>query len=125
MKFHSNAIAHPITSSIATALLLSSLSITAFADSKVALEPAKDKVVLIAENSIPDIKLAEASKLPAEDVFKKLDTNQDGKLSAKEAAKDKLLSSNYDAADANHDGAVTIDEYIAFNIPATSTSSTN
>lgn len=123
MKFNSNVITHPITSGIAVALILSSLSITAFADNKAALKNAVGSdTKIVAENKIPDIKVAESSTKPIEDVFKILDVSQDGKISPKEAVKDKVLSSNYDVVDANHDGAVSIDEYIAFNVqlPATS-----
>ncbi|MDD2932907.1 MAG: EF-hand domain-containing protein [Methylotenera sp.] len=124
MKFNSNVITHPITSGIAAALILSSLSITAFADNKAALKNAVGSdTKIVAENKIPDIKVAESSTKPIEDVFKILDVSHDGKISPKEAVKDKVLSSNYDVVDANHDGAVSIDEYIAFNVqlPPTST----
>ncbi len=126
MKFNSNVITHPISSGIAAALVLSSLSITAFADNKAALKNAVGSdTKIVVENKIPDIKVAESSAKPADDVFKKLDVNQDGKISPKEAVKDKALSSNYAAVDTNHDGAVSIDEYIAFNIPLPAASSTN
>jgi hypothetical protein len=126
MKFNSNVITHPITSGIATALILSSLSITAFADNKAALKNAVGSDTnVVAENKIPNMKVAESSTKPTTDAFKMLDVNQDGKISFKEAVKDKALSSNYDAVDANHDGAVSIDEYVAFNIPLPATSSSN
>lgn len=126
MKFNSNVITHPITSGIAAALVFSSLSMTAFADNKAAFKNAVGgDTNIVAESRIPDIKVAASSAKPTDDVFKKLDVNQDGKITPKEAVKDKALSSNYDAVDANHDGAISIDEYIAFNTSLPAASSTN
>ncbi|MDO9150763.1 MAG: EF-hand domain-containing protein [Methylotenera sp.] len=126
MKFNSNVITHPISSSILAALLLSSLSMTAFADNKAALKSAVgDDTNIVAENRTPAAIGAESPAKPADVTFKKLDMNQDGKLTSKEAVKDKTLSSNFDAVDVNRDGAISIDEYIAFSTSLPSTSSSN
>ena len=52
-----------------------------------------------------------ASKTPTDPDFKKLDGNSDGKLSLKEAVKDKTLAASFDATDVNHDGMLSADEY--------------
>ena len=59
-----------------------------------------------------DTKSADAaSKTPTDTDFKKLDGNSDGKLSLKEAVKDKTLAASFDATDVNHDGMLSADEY--------------
>lgn len=126
MKFNSNLITHPLSSGILAAMLLSSLSMNAFADNKASLKNAVgDDTNIVAENRTPDAIGAESPAKPADVTFKKLDMNQDGKLTPKEAAKDKTLSSNFDALDVNRDGAISIDEYIAFSTSLPATSSSN
>lgn len=51
--------------------------------------------------------------------FAKLDSNHNGKISLKEAAKDKGLTASFDAVDANKDGSINSDEYAAFKVAST------
>lgn len=57
---------------------------------------------------------------PADADFKKLDGNADGKLSIKEAGKDKTLASVFEKVDANQDGMVSTDEYATYKVAASS-----
>ncbi len=67
-----------------------------------------------------EIKAADAKKVDlaavktADADFKKLDTNADGKISLKEAVKDKALASVFDVTDADHDGMLTTGEYVNY-----------
>ena len=108
MRFNSNTITRPITTSIIAAFLFSGLSVSAMADNKAALESAVGSNIKVAESS------AAVAATPANDDFKKLDLNQDGKVSLKESVKDKVLSGNFDLVDADHDGAVSIEEYASY-----------
>lgn len=66
----------------------------------------------LAEAKPAEIKAADPmAKAPSDADFKKLDGNSDGKISLKEAVKDKSLASAFDATDANHDGMIAADEY--------------
>jgi len=68
-----------------------------------------------AENKAADTKKAEAVATKTADAdFKKLDTNTDGKISLKEAVKDKALANVFDVTDADHDGMVSTDEYLNY-----------
>lgn len=60
---------------------------------------------------------ADAAKVDPD--FAKLDANKDGKISLKEAAKDKGLSASFDAVDANKDGSVAGEEFAAFKTAST------
>jgi hypothetical protein len=53
------------------------------------------------------------------EIFDKLDTNHDGKLSPEEAQAEPTVAMNFASADANHDGAVTKDEFLAAFKPRT------
>lgn len=44
-------------------------------------------------------------------IKKKLGSNNDAKISLKEAVKDKSLAAQFDGVDANHDGMISIEEY--------------
>ena len=55
-----------------------------------------------------------ASEAPADADFKKLDVNNDHKISLKEAVKDKALASNFDVSDANKDGSISTEEYAGY-----------
>jgi opacity protein-like surface antigen len=46
-------------------------------------------------------------------VFTALDTNKDGKVSPAEAQKNVMVSDNFSAADKNHDGFLSKDEFVA------------
>src|SRR3990167_3746215 len=112
MKFNSTVIIRPITSSIIAALMLSGLSVSAMADNKAALKSAiGNNIKIAAETKTTDIKVAKSSAAPANEDFKKLDLNQDGEISLKEAVKDKTLAGIFDAVDANHDGTISADEH--------------
>lgn len=51
--------------------------------------------------------------------FAKLDSNHNGKISLKEAAKDKGLTVSFDAVDANKDGSINSNEFAAFKVAST------
>lgn len=57
------------------------------------------------------VDLAEAKKAGAE-MFDKLDTNKDGRLDRKEL-RGRLSRKEFDAADADHDGTLTKEEYLS------------
>lgn len=87
----------------------------AIADNKAALKDAIGGSVNVAEAKAVDAKpISPSNKLTPDAEFKKLDSNGDQKVSSKEAVKDKALSSQFDISDANHDGSVSLDEYVAF-----------
>ena len=46
-------------------------------------------------------------------VFTALDTNKDGKVSQAEAQRNTMVSDNFAAADKNHDGFLSKDEFVA------------
>jgi len=121
MKFNSNTITHPITTSVIAAFVFSVLSVSAMADNKAALESAVGNNIKVAESSAA----VPTAAIPADEDFKKLDQNQDGKVSLKEAVKDKLLSGNFDLVDANHDGAISTDEHAAYKVSTSAKTSAN
>jgi len=68
-----------------------------------------------AENKAVDAKKVDSAAVKTTDAdFKKLDTNADGKISLKEAVKDKALASVFDVTDADHDGMLTTGEYVNY-----------
>jgi len=68
-----------------------------------------------ADNKTADSKKIESAAGKTIDAdFKKLDTNTDGKISLKEAVKDKALASVFDMTDADHDGMVSAEEYVNY-----------
>ena len=87
------------------------------ADNSSALKDSIDKNYKLTELKTNEIKAAEVkpadamTKAPADADFKKLDGNADGKISLKEAVKDKTLATQFDLTDANHDGMLAADEY--------------
>lgn len=88
---------------------------TAHADSKaVVIAEAKPGEIKPVEMKAGDIKATDAAKSSVDPDFKKLDGNNDAKISAKEAVKDKDLSAIFDAVDANHDGGISAEEYASF-----------
>jgi Ca2+-binding EF-hand superfamily protein len=50
----------------------------------------------------------------SEDTFMKLDTNEDGYISAQEAAADETLHQRWETTDANQDGQIDAAEFSAF-----------
>lgn len=68
-----------------------------------------------AENKVADTKKVDSATVKTIDTdFKKLDANADGKISLKEAVKDKALANVFDVTDADHDGMVSTDEYVNY-----------
>lgn len=68
-----------------------------------------------AENKTVDAKKIESAAAKTVDAdFKKLDANTDGKISLKEAVKDKALANVFDMTDADHDGMISTDEYVIY-----------
>lgn len=51
-----------------------------------------------------------------EDIFIKLDVNEDGYISAQEAAADESLYQHWETTDANQDGQVDAAEFSAFEV---------
>jgi hypothetical protein len=115
MKLNSNFIIRPVLSSIIALLFIAGLNNFAIADNAAALKDAIKTDTKVAEAKTNDAKgMDSLAKVPAEDDFKKLDANKDGKISLKEAVKDKALASSFDATDANHDGMISTDEYASY-----------
>lgn len=112
MKLNPNSIIrHASISAIALCFIVG-LNNLALADNAAAFKDSIKTDGKLAEAKTTDIK--EAGSLAADDGFKKLDANKDGKISLKEAVKDKALAGQFDATDANHDGMVSTDEYASF-----------
>ena len=89
------------------------------ADNKAALENAVGGNIKVAESA------AAVAATPTDEDFKKLDLNQDGKVSLKESVKDKVLASNFDLIDANHDGAISAEEHAAYKASISAKTSAN
>lgn len=74
-----------------------------------------------AETKAIDTNKADLATVKANEAdFKKLDANADGKISLKEAVKDKALANVFDVTDSNHDGMVSMDEYLNYKSALTS-----
>jgi hypothetical protein len=95
MKVNSNQIIIKASTTAIALLLMAGIHNVALADNTTAVKT--------------DGKVAEAA--PADENFKALDANKDGKISLKEAVKDKALSGQFDTIDANHDGMISAEEY--------------
>lgn len=112
MKLNSISIIRPVSTSIIALVFMAGLNNLAMADNAAALKDAIKTDIKVAEVKSNDMKEVDSlAKGPADDEFKKLDANKDGKVSLKEAVKDKALAGLFDATDANHDGMVSTDEY--------------
>lgn len=94
----------PLTTSAMAVFFVACLSTPALADNKEALKDATPAVTTTTTVETKDVKTVDAD-------FKKLDANSDGKISLKEAVKDKTLAAKFDASDVNHDGMLSLDEY--------------
>ena len=107
MNFNfSRRIISPVFSGLIAALFIAGLSTPAIAETT-----SSDKAKP-AEIKAADTKAVDAmTKAPTDADFKRLDGNGDGKLSLKEAVKDKALATQFDATDMNHDGMIAADEY--------------
>jgi Ca2+-binding EF-hand superfamily protein len=113
MNFNfSRKIIKPILTGIVSTLFITGFSTSVFAETKSAANEGKIK---LADVKPTEAKTADAiAKAPTDSDFKRLDSNGDGKLSLKEAVKDKALASQFDAVDVNHDGMIAADEYAAY-----------
>ena len=116
MKQNLNAIIRPVTTSVFALLLVAGVNNFAFADNAEALKDAIKTDDKVAEVKTTEMKEVESTvKTPiADDTFKALDANKDGKVSLKEAVKDKALTSSFDLTDVNHDGMISTDEYAGY-----------
>jgi hypothetical protein len=112
MKPNQNSIIRPLSASIAGLLLIAGLNNSAMADNAAAFKDAIGTKVADAKNT--NMKETGSFEKLATDNFKSLDANGDGKVSVKEAVKDKSLAEQFDAADINHDGMLSTDEYAGF-----------
>ena len=85
-------------------MLITGLSATAYAENKeiVSGDITESKVTTV------------IAKAPTDLGFKALDTDANGKISLKEAIKDRVLASQFNATDVNHDDAITADEYALY-----------
>lgn len=115
MKLNSISIIRTISTSIIALLFMAGINNPAMADNAAALKDSIKTSSKVAEAKTTDMKEIDSlAKAPADDDFKKLDANKDGKISLKEAVKDKALAGSFDATDANHDGMVSSDEYASY-----------
>lgn len=117
MKLNLNSIIRPVSRSAIALCFIAGLNNLALADNAAAFKDSIKTDGKLAEAKTTDIK--EAGSLAGDDGFKKLDANKDGKISLKEAVKDKALAGQFDATDANHDGMVSTDEYASFKAAST------
>ena len=110
--YFSRKIIKPVLTGLVSTIFITGLSTSVFAETKSAANEGKIK---LAEVKSTDAKTADAlTKAPTDSDFKRLDSNGDGKLSLKEAVKDKALAAQFDAIDVNHDGMIALDEYAAY-----------
>lgn len=114
MKFNPNSIIHPISASAAALLLMTGLNNLAWAGNAAALKDPIKTSSKVAEAKVAAAnETVSSAKATADEDFKKLDANNDGKVSLKEAVKDKTLASQFDATDVNHDGMISAEEYLS------------
>ncbi|MFM9836512.1 MAG: EF-hand domain-containing protein [Methylophilaceae bacterium] len=123
MNFNfSRKIISPILTGIISTLFMAGLITPAFAETKSVANEGKIK---LAEVKATEAKPADAmTKAPVDADFKRLDGNGDGKLSLKEAVKDRALAMQFDATDVNHDGMIAADEYAAYKATLVSKTTT-
>ncbi|MEE9331884.1 MAG: EF-hand domain-containing protein [Methylophilaceae bacterium] len=103
-SIHSNKSINTMLTSVAGLLFLA-VNTVAIADSKEAVK---------AEVKDPKAITKVVAEAPKNTGFKALDGNSDGKISLKEAVKDPVLAEKFNATDANHDGAITAEEYAMY-----------
>ncbi|HEY0563159.1 MAG TPA: EF-hand domain-containing protein [Methylophilus sp.] len=114
MTFNFTTTSKLIMNGVAIAMLAIATP-NAMADNKAALKDAIGGSVNVAEAKAVEAKPINPTSMVTPDVeFKKLDSNSDQKISQKEAIKDKSLSTQFDISDMNHDGALSLDEYVTF-----------
>ncbi|MDI1308576.1 MAG: EF-hand domain-containing protein [Methylotenera sp.] len=122
MKLNPNSIIRPVSASLAALLLTVGLNNLAMADNSAALKDAIKTDINVAGAQVAATNETEVSATNSGEAdFKKLDANKDGKISLKEAVKDKSLTTYFDAADINHDGMVSADEYVSYKTAASAT----
>ncbi len=85
------------------------LAFTTMSTNALANEDMKAKTVKVADSKTVE----QMEKIPADTNFQKLDEDNNGKISLKEAAKDKDLFTKFEKSDVNKDGMITSDEYAA------------
>ena len=119
----SRKIIKPVLTGLVSTIFITGFSTSVFAETKSAANEGKIK---LAEVKSTDAKTADAlTKAPNDSDFKRLDSNGDGKLSLKEAVKDKALATQFDATDVNHDGMIAADEYAAYKATLVSKGTTD
>jgi hypothetical protein len=74
-------------------------------------EATMKRLTVLASGLVLATGLAFAGDDADKQAFNELDTNQDGYVSAAEAAEDQAVMSNFQAADSNQDGFLTSTEY--------------
>ena len=123
MKLNSNPSMFKVSTTAIALLLMAGISNVALADSATA---AKTDGKVAEVKSSDSTAIDTGTKAPADENFKSLDANKDGKISLKEAVKDKSLSGQFDVLDANRDGLISAEEYASVKAasPATSTEAT-
>lgn len=123
MKLISNSILRQVSIKTAAFLFMASIHHVALADDTAEL---KDTIKM--DSKVAELKSTDANEIEAAgEQFKYLDANRDGKISLKEAVKNKALANQFDDTDVNHDGMISTDEYISFqaSLPASPVAITN
>ena len=117
MKLNSNPVILKVSTTAIALLFMAGINNVALADNTAALKDAIKTDVKVAEAKSTDLKATDTgAKIAVDEHFKVLDANKDGKVSLKEAVKDKALAGQFDAADINHDGMVSADEYASYKV---------
>lgn len=108
----------PIRQLALAGVVIAMAATSAFADNQAALKDAIGNSNKVAEVKSTDTKATTTAPVAIEAEFKKLDSNNDQKISLKEAVKDKSLAAQFDATDVNHDGLLTTDEFASYKSAA-------
>lgn len=108
----------PIRQLALAGVVIAMAATSAFADNQAALKDAIGNSNKVAEVKSTDTKATTVAPVAIETEFKKLDSNNDQKISLKEAVKDKSLAAQFDATDVNHDGLLTADEFASYKSAA-------
>jgi hypothetical protein len=117
MKLNSTPVIVKVSTTAIALLLMAGINNVALADNTAALKDAIKTDIKVSEAKSTDTKATDAgTKAQVDESFKVLDTNKDGKVSLKEAVRDKALAGQFDAADVNHDGMVSAEEYASYKV---------